>query len=108
MKLLFGLVASLVLFAPPHTLAQTVGATTGAINGTVTDSSGAVLPGVTVTISSPQMQGTQTTVTNSEGNYRFPGIPPGTYRVQYELTGFGTVVREGIRVTLGFTATLNV
>lgn len=108
MKLLFGLVASFVLIAPPHALAQTVGATTGAINGTVTDSSGAVLPGVTVTISSPQMQGTQTTVTNSEGNYRFPGIPPGTYRVQYELTGFGTVVREGIRVTLGFTATLNV
>ena len=54
------------------------------------------------------MQGEQTAVTNEEGNYRFPGIPPGTYRVTYELPGFAQVVREGIRVTLGFTATLNV
>ena len=87
---------------------QTVGATTGAINGRVVDPSDAVLPGVTVTISAPQMQGKQTAVTNAEGNYRFPGIPPGTYRVTYELPGFAQVVREGIRVTLGFTATLNV
>ena len=87
---------------------QTVGATTGTINGKVVDPSDAVLPGVTVTISAPQMQGEQTAVTNADGNYRFPGIPPGTYRVTYELPGFAQVVREGIRVTLGFTATLNV
>ena len=72
------------------------------------DPSDAVLPGVTVTISAPQMQGEQTAVTNADGNYRFPGIPPGVYRVSYELPGFAQVVREGIRVTLGFTATLNV
>ena len=89
-------------------LGQSVGATTGAINGRVVDSSDSVLPGVTVTITAPQMQGAQTAVTNAEGNYRFPGIPPGTYTVRYELPGFATVVREGIRVTLGFTATLNV
>jgi hypothetical protein len=108
MKLLIGLFASLTLLFPSLALAQSVGATTGSINGRVLDSSDAVLPGVTVTISAPQMQGTQTAVTNEEGNYRFPGIPPGTYRVQYELPGFAVVVREGIRVTLGFTATLNV
>jgi hypothetical protein len=108
MKLLIGVFASLTVLIPNTVAAQTVGATTGAINGRVVDSSDAVLPGVTVTISAPQMQGTQTAVTNEEGSYRFPGIPPGTYRVQYELTGFGTVIREGIRVTLGFTATLNV
>ncbi len=108
MKLLIGMFASVVLLIPDTVTAQTIGATTGAINGRVVDASDAVLPGVTVTISAPQMQGTQTAVTNEEGNYRFPGIPPGTYRVQYELTGFATVVREGIRVTLGFTATLNV
>ena len=107
MRYLLGLVA-LALFLPTAALAQTVGATTGAINGRVVDSSDSVLPGVTVTIAAPQMQGTQTAVTNAEGNYRFPGIPPGTYTVRYELPGFGTVVREGIRVTLGFTATLNV
>jgi hypothetical protein len=108
MKLLIGVLASVTLLFPNTVAAQTVGATTGAINGKVVDASDAVLPGVTVTISAPQMQGTQTAVTNEEGSYRFPGIPPGTYRVQYELTGFATVVREGIRVTLGFTATLNV
>jgi hypothetical protein len=101
-------VVAAVLLLPLVASAQTVGATTGAINGKVVDSSDSVLPGVTVTIAAPQMQGTQTAVTNAEGNYRFPGIPPGTYTVRYELPGFGTIVREGIRVTLGFTATLNV
>ncbi len=108
MKFLIGLFASLTLLVPTTLPAQTVGATTGSINGKVTDSSDAVLPGVTVTISAPQMQGAQTAVTNEEGSYRFPGIPPGTYSVKYELPGFATVIREGIRVTLGFTATLDV
>ena len=84
-----------------------VSATTGAINGKVTDESGAVLPGVTVTIASPSMQGTRADVTSESGDYRFPAVPPGDYRITYELTGFGTVVREGIRVGLGFTATVN-
>jgi hypothetical protein len=88
-------------------VAQTVSATTGAINGKVTDSSGAVLPGVTVTISSPSMQGTRTDVTREDGVYRFSAIPPGEYKISYELTGFDTVVREGLRVGLGFTATVN-
>jgi hypothetical protein len=87
--------------------AQTVSSTTGAINGTVTDESGAALPGVTITISSPSMQGTRTTVSGSDGTFRFPAIAPGEYRVTYELAGFGTVVREGVQVGLGFTATLN-
>ena len=66
------------------------------------------MPGVTVTISSPSMQGIRTAVTNEEGTYRFPAIPPGDYKITYELAGFSTVVREGIRVGLGFTATVNV
>ena len=57
--------------------AQSVGATNGAINGKVTDTSASVMPGVTVTISSPSMQGVRTAVTNEEGTYRFPAIPPG-------------------------------
>lgn len=107
MKYILGVLV-MALLLPVAALGQTVGATTGSINGRVVDSSDSVLPGVTVTISSPQMQGTQTAITNAEGNYRFPGIPPGTYTVRYELPGFANVVREGIRVTLGFTATLNV
>jgi hypothetical protein len=107
MRYVLGVLAVALLCSVPAN-GQTVGATTGTINGKVVDSSDSVLPGVTVTISAPQMQGNQTAITNAEGNYRFPGIPPGTYAVRYELPGFGTVVREGIRVTLGFTATLNV
>jgi hypothetical protein len=89
-------------------LGQTVSSTTGAINGKVTDTTGAVLPGVTVSISSPSMQGTRTDVTNPDGVYRFSAIPPGDYKVTYELGGFDTVVREGLRVGLGFTATINI
>ena len=86
---------------------QTVGATTGAINGKVTDASGGVMPGVTITIGSPSMQGVRTAVTGQDGTYRFPAIPPGDYKLTYELAGFSTVVHEGIRVGLGFTATVN-
>jgi len=93
-------------FVPAPVSAQ-VSSTTGAINGKVTDNTGGVLPGVTVTASSPSMQGVRTDVTNASGDYRFPGIPPGTYRLVYELAGFGTVNREGVNVGLGFTATVN-
>ena len=88
--------------------AQTVSATTGAINGRVTDTTGAVLPGVTVTIASPSMMGTRTAVTTAEGQYRFAAVPPGVYEITYELSGFGTVKRDLVRITLGFTATINV
>jgi hypothetical protein len=81
---------------------------TGTIVGKVADSSSAVLPGVTVTASSPSMMGVQTAVTNAEGSYRFPAIPPGTYTLTFELPGFNTLKREGIDIRLGFTATINV
>ena len=96
-----------LLLASSTAFAQ-VSATTGSINGKVTDSSGGVLPGVTVTASSPSMQGIRTDVTNEAGEYRFPAVPPGTYKLVYELGGFGTVNREGINVGLGFTATVNI
>ena len=80
MRYMLGVLVTALLL-PLAALGQSVGATTGAINGKVVDSSDSVLPGVTVTISAPQMQGAQTAVTNAEGNYRFPGIPPGTYMV---------------------------
>ena len=101
------LVSGICLTIPALAAAQTGGATTGAINGKVTDASQAVMPGVTITITSPSMQGTRTAVTNEEGSYRFPSVPPGDYKITYELAGFSTVVREGIRVGLGFTATIN-
>jgi hypothetical protein len=90
-------------------LAQGGGASsTGTITGRVTDTSDAVLPGVTVTISSRALMGTQNAVTNEQGLYRFPGVPPGTYSIAYELPGFSTLKREGIEIRLGFTANINV
>ncbi|MGE0862784.1 MAG: carboxypeptidase regulatory-like domain-containing protein [Vicinamibacterales bacterium] len=81
---------------------------TGTIQGRVTDAQGAVLPGVTVTATSPALLGAQTTVTSETGNYRFPAVPPGTYSVSFELAGFNTFKRDGISITLGFTAQVNV
>ena len=78
------------------------------LRGTVADQSGSVLPGVTITATSPALLGQQTAVTSETGNYRFPAVPPGTYTLTYELAGFNTVRREGIQITLGFTANVNV
>ena len=82
--------------------------TTGSINGKVADSSGGVLPGVTVSVNSPSMMGVQTAVTDASGNYRFPALPPGTYTVTFELPGFNTLKRENIQISMGFSAAVNV
>jgi len=96
------------LLASTHALAQGGGAsTTGSINGKVSDTSGGVLPGVTVTASSPSLMGVQTSVTDSGGNYRFPALPPGTYTVTFELPGFNVLKRENIQIAMGFTASVN-
>jgi hypothetical protein len=82
--------------------------TTGSINGRIEDSSAAVLPGVTVTATSPSLMGVQTAVSDTGGNYRFPALPPGTYTVTFELPGFNTLKRENIQIAMGFTAAVNV
>ncbi len=81
---------------------------TGTIQGRVSDSQGAVLPGVTVMATSPSALGAQTAVTSETGNYRFPAIPPGEYELTFELAGFNSLKRSGIQISLGFTATINV
>jgi Carboxypeptidase regulatory-like domain len=102
------LLAALTI-ATPDVWAQGGGASsTGTVQGRVVDAQGAVLPGVTVTATSPALLGTQATVTSETGNYRFPAVPPGTYTLTYELPGFNSVKREGIQITLGFTANVNV
>lgn len=71
----------------------------GAIGGTVMDNSGGVLPGVTVTLSSPGViGGNQDTVTDAQGAYQFTRLVPGRYSVKAELQGFQTVVQENIDV----------
>jgi hypothetical protein len=105
----FVVVLAACLAASTHAFAQGGGASsTGTINGKVADASGAVLPGVTVTASSPSLMGVQTAVTNTEGLYRFPAVPPGTYTLTFELPGFTTRKNEGLEIRLGFTATVNV
>ena len=91
------LAACLMLGVAPAVPAQEA---RGTLQGRVSDSTGAVVPGATVEVANVATGVAISTTSNEEGNYRFPGIPPGVYRVQYELTGFGTVVREAIRVTL--------
>ena len=62
--------------------------TTGRLIGVIDDAQGAVLPGVTVTATSPQLQGANVSVTDGAGQYRFPALPPGVYTVKAELSGF--------------------
>ena len=81
---------------------------TGEINGKVTDGTGAVLPGVSVILSGPALIQPQTVVTAESGGYRFPRIPVGTYTVTFELSGFKRAVHEGIVITAGFSADVNV
>ena len=78
------------------------------ILGTVTDTSGAVLPGVTVEVASPALiEGTRSAVTDERGTYRFIELRPGTYGVTFTLSGFTTERRESVVLTTGFTATVN-
>ena len=79
----------------------------GEIFGKATDQSGAVLPGVTVTLTSPILLQPQVAVTSETGTYQFPRLGIGTYTVKFELTGFKTVVVEGVQVTVGFSAQIN-
>ncbi|HEY2932597.1 MAG TPA: TonB-dependent receptor [Acidobacteriota bacterium] len=76
-------------------------ATAGTLEGTVKDQSGAVVPGVTVTATNKAISLTRSTLTNDEGQYSIPLLPPGLYEVRAELPGFSTQVREGVSITVG-------
>src|SRR5215813_8983069 len=96
----FVVVAGLLLI-PHGAWAQTA----GSIAGVVRDTTGAVLPGVTVEAASPALiEKARTVVTDSAGEYKILELRPGTYSVTFMLTGFSTVKREGVELTVGFTA----
>ena len=79
------------------------------IAGAVTDSTGGVLPGVTVVASSPALiEGSRTVVTDGSGAYRIVSLRPGSYSVTFTLPGFGTIVREGIELEGSFAAAVDV
>jgi hypothetical protein len=82
---------------------------TASITGTVTDESGSILPGVSVTATSPALQVPQITViTDVRGEYRLTPLPIGTYDIRYELTGFQVVERKDVRLAIGFVAKIDV
>lgn len=98
-----GLFAVLIAAAPA--LSQTTARSS--IEGRIADQAGGVLPGVTVTLTSPALlERTRTTLTDSEGRYRFAALPAGTYEISFEYPQFATVKRE-VRLATGFVATIN-
>ena len=95
--------AILLLLLPVVAAAQT-----SAVAGTVKDTSGAVLPGVTVEASSPALiEKVRSAVTDGSGQFKIEALRPGTYTVTFTLPGFSVVKREGVELTSDFTATIN-
>jgi hypothetical protein len=90
----------LALALPPQAAAQA----TGQINGIVTDTSGGVLPGVTVEVTNRDTGVVRTAVTGADGLYTVPLVQPGNYDVRASLSGFKTAVQENVRVTVTETA----
>src|SRR5262245_4821163 len=99
----FILGATFLALLPSIALAQT-----SAIAGTVRDTSGAVLPGVTVEVASPALiEKTRSSVTDGSGQYKIDALRPGVYSITFTLPGFNTVKRDGVELTSDFTATIN-
>jgi hypothetical protein len=80
---------------------------TGSIFGKVTDQSGAVIPGVQVTITAPNLLQPLTAITSETGTYQFPKLEIGLYQVKFEQVGFKTVVYTDVQITVGFNAQIN-
>ena len=83
-------------------------AANGSIEGTITDNSGAVLPGVTVTVTNTDTGGQRVVVSNESGVYRAPLLPLGTYSVAAELQGFKKFEQKGVSLSAGMTAVINI
>ncbi|MCY4661292.1 MAG: TonB-dependent receptor [Acidobacteria bacterium] len=93
-----------LLSAPPAASAQE----SGAVGGTVSDTTGLVLPGVTVEARSAERGDVESTVTDGGGAFAFADLPPGTYDLTFTLAGFRTVLRDGVVVGAGASVTLDV
>jgi hypothetical protein len=105
MTLRRALVLAIVLAIPSPALAQRT--TTGTVSGRIADSGGGALPGVTIALKSPEALGMFSGVTDSAGIFRVSNLPPATYEIRVELTGFQTVVRSET-VRLGAVTEVNI
>jgi hypothetical protein len=105
--LLYACVFALALFMTiaPALMAQT--AATGALTGTITDPTGAVVPNVAVTATNTDTGQARTTTSGSDGAYKIGLLPPGSYRVKFEAAGFNTIEVPTVTVTVTETSTLD-
>jgi hypothetical protein len=87
---------------------QTVGTSTGAISGKVTDITGAALRDVRISVMGAALMGARNTTTAADGRYTVNGLPPGEYAIDFARDAFAAERREGVRVAIGFTAAINV
>jgi outer membrane receptor protein involved in Fe transport len=99
---MFVMAMALALFAT-SAMAQT--STTGSIEGLVTDPNGAAVKGATVSVTSPNLISPQTGTTDDNGRYKILNLPPGSYKVMIEGSGFGKFEKDGVAVNLGRTST---
>lgn len=104
-KFVLTLLTLLLIFSP---LAFSQSRETGAVVGTVADQEGTPLPGVTMTLSGPHLMGTRSFITEADGSYRFPALPPGVYTIKAELEGFSTLIQENIRLTTTVRLTVDI
>lgn len=103
-RLRIGGILALLVSCSLQAFAQ--GSQTGILTGSVSSSDGQTLPGVTVTVKSPALVGTRTTVTDAHGAYILKGLPTGEYAATFEISGFGPVEKNAV-VSIGLTATVD-
>ncbi|MBZ5569046.1 MAG: TonB-dependent receptor [Acidobacteriia bacterium] len=100
-------VCCLLLTLSPRLFAQSQ-ITTGVVQGTVVDPSGAVVAGASVEVNNPDTNFTRSLTTDSNGRFVFLALPPGGYKVTISAKGFATVVQQNVHLTVGQTISLNV
>jgi hypothetical protein len=97
------LTLTIILFVSPHAFAQT----SATITGAVSDATGAVIPGVEITVTNTATGQARIVMSNESGRYYVPALNPGNYTVSASLTGFDVVVRSGITLTVGNEVVIN-
>ena len=103
-----GVCAAYVLLIASTSAGQTVGDTTGGIDGIVTDRTGGALSGVTIRATGSALMGTRTSISGADGVYRLPAMPPGEYALTFSLPDFHPATRDGVRVAFGATTSLSI
>src|ERR1700722_4083283 len=93
----FGAAVSVITTSPPVFAQET----TGGLQGTIKDASGAVVPGAMVTVTTPSLPGGKSATTDGKGYYHFSNLPPGAYLITVTAKGFSELKREGLVLEVG-------